>query len=91
MNAEELDLSAANADAALQSDNPDVRRLLGQDGDFGEGPGLSSDWAYRVIEAVGNYGEIFERNLGQRSPLGRERRQNALWSKGGLMYPPPVR
>ncbi|MGA8169887.1 MAG: amino acid ABC transporter substrate-binding protein [Methylocystis sp.] len=91
LNAEELNIASANADESLQSENPDVRRLLGVDGDFGEGLGLSADWAYRVVKQVGNYGEVFERDLGQGSPLAMERRQNALWSKGGLMYAPPVR
>jgi general L-amino acid transport system substrate-binding protein len=91
LNAEELGINSANADDALRSESPDMRRLLGVDGDFGEGLGLSADWAYRVIKQVGNYGEVFERDLGQGSPLAMERRQNALWSKGGLMYAPPVR
>ncbi len=91
LDAEELNIGSANADDALQSENSDIRRLLGVDGDFGAGLGLSADWAYRVIKQVGNYGEVFERNLGQGSPLAMERRQNAPWSKGGLMYAPPVR
>jgi general L-amino acid transport system substrate-binding protein len=91
LSAEELTIASANADEALQSESPDIRRLLGVDGDFGEGLGLSADWAYRVVKQVGNYGEVFERNLGQASPLAMERRQNALWSNGGLMYAPPVR
>jgi general L-amino acid transport system substrate-binding protein len=91
VDAEELGLAAATVDAALSSDHPDVRRLLGVDGDFGEGLGLPADWAYRVVKEVGNYGEVFERNLGAATPFAMERRQNALWSKGGLMYAPPVR
>lgn len=91
VDAEELNVSMAGADEALQSENTDVRRLLGVEGDFGEGLGLSGDWAYRVIKHVGNYGDVFERDLGQGSPLAMERRQNALWSKGGLMYAPPAR
>ncbi len=91
LDAEELGINSANADDALQSESPDIRRLLGVDGDFGEGLGLNADWAYRVVKQVGNYGEVFERDLGQASPLAMERRQNALWSKGGLMYAPPVR
>jgi general L-amino acid transport system substrate-binding protein len=91
LNAEELGINSAKADDALRSESPDIRRLLGVDGDFGEGLGLNADWAYRVIKQVGNYGEVFERDLGQGSPLAMERRQNALWSKGGLMYAPPVR
>ena len=91
VDAEELEIDAHTVDDALKSENPDVRRLLGVDGDFGEGLGLSADWAYRVIKEIGNYGEVFERNLGQGSPLAMERRLNALWTKGGLMYAPPVR
>lgn len=91
LNAEELNLSTANVDKALQSEHADVRRLLGVDGDFGDGLGLSADWAYRVIKLVGNYDEVFERNLGHGSSLAMERRQNALWTNGGLMYAPPVR
>jgi general L-amino acid transport system substrate-binding protein len=91
VDAEELNVGRDNVDEALRADNADVRRLLGLDGDFGEGLGLQADWAYRVIKQVGNYGELFDRNLGQASPLGMERRLNALWSKGGLMYAPPVR
>jgi general L-amino acid transport system substrate-binding protein len=91
VDAEELGVDRDGVDKALESDNPDVRRLLGLDGDFGEGLGLPADWVYRVVKQVGNYGEIFERNLGQSSPLAMERRQNALWTKGGLMYAPPVR
>ncbi len=91
LDAEELGVDSSAVDEALKSENPDIRRLLGVDGDFGEGLGLSADWAYRVIKQVGNYGEVFERNLGQGSPLAMERRLNALWTKGGLMYAPPVR
>ena len=89
--AEEFAVGAQTVDAALTSEIPDLRRLLGADGDFGEGLGLRADWAYRVIREVGNYAEVFERNLGMSSPLAMERRQNALWTKGGLMYAPPVR
>ena len=53
--------------------------------------GLEADWVYRIVKHVGNYGEVFERNLGQGSPIGLDRRLNALWTKGGLMYAPPVR
>ena len=91
VDAEELDVGAKTVDAALNSDNPDLRRLVGIDGDFGEGLGLRPDWAYRVIHEVGNYAEIFDRNLGMSSPFAMERRQNALWTNGGLMYAPPVR
>ncbi|MGD9543066.1 MAG: amino acid ABC transporter substrate-binding protein [Methylocystis sp.] len=91
LDAEELDVSKANADAALSSGNPQIRRLLGVDGAHGGDLGLSEDWAYRIIKHVGNYAEVFDRNLGQGSPFAMERRLNALWTKGGLMFAPPVR
>ena len=89
--AEELDVTQANVDEKLKSDNPAIRRLLGVEGDFGKGLGLTNDWAYRIIKAVGNYGEIFERNVGQGSPIKISRGLNALWNKGGLQYAPPIR
>ena len=75
----------------MKSDNPEIRRLLGAEGKFGEALGLTNDWAYRIIKQVGNYGEVFERNVGQGSPLKIARGLNALWTKGGLQYAPPVR
>jgi general L-amino acid transport system substrate-binding protein len=89
--AEELGVTQANVDEKLKSDNPAIRRLLGVEGDFGKGLGLSNDWAYRIIKAVGNYGESFERNVGQGSPIKIARGLNALWNKGGLQYAPPIR
>jgi general L-amino acid transport system substrate-binding protein len=89
--AEELEITRANVDQQLRSDNPDVRRFLGVDGNFGEQLGLTKDWAYRIIKHVGNYGEAFERNVGQGSLLKIARGLNALWTKGGLQYAPPVR
>ncbi|MFZ6763981.1 amino acid ABC transporter substrate-binding protein [Pseudoroseomonas sp. WGS1072] len=89
--AEEHGITRANVDAMLESQNPEVRRLLGVAGDHGPAMGLDRRWAYHAIKAVGNYGEIFERHLGQDSPLGLERGLNALWNKGGLMYAPPIR
>jgi general L-amino acid transport system substrate-binding protein len=68
-----------------------VKRLLGVEGKFGAGIGLSDDWALRAIMAGGNYGEIFDRNLGAGSPLKLPRGLNALWTKGGILYAPPVR
>jgi general L-amino acid transport system substrate-binding protein len=91
VNAEELGVTQANVDDMKKSDNPDIRRLLGAEGKFGEALGLSDDWAYRIVKLVGNYGEIFERNVGQGSPLRIARGLNALWKKGGLQYAPPVR
>jgi general L-amino acid transport system substrate-binding protein len=91
IDAEELDVSATNVDTALKSEAPRVRHLLGVEGDRGAGLGLPGDWPYRAIKHVGNYAEIFQRNMGQGSPLGMERRVNALWNRGGLMYAPPVK
>ena len=91
LTAEELGVTQANVDEKLKSDNPAIRRLLGVEGDFGKGLGLTNDWAYRIIKAVGNYGEIFDRNVGQGSPIKISRGLNALWNKGGLQYAPPIR
>jgi general L-amino acid transport system substrate-binding protein len=90
VDAEDLGVDSKNVDQALKSDNPHIRRLLGVDGDHGDGLGLAYDWVYRIVKHVGNYGEVFERDLGRDSPIAMERRQNALWSKGGLMYAPPM-
>jgi general L-amino acid transport system substrate-binding protein len=91
VNAEELGITQANVDEMKKSDNPDIKRLLGTEGKFGEAFGLTDDWAYRIIKLVGNYGEVFERNVGQGSPLKIQRGLNALWTKGGLQFAPPVR
>jgi len=91
VNAEELGVTQANVDEKLKSDNPEIKRLLGVEGNFGEQIGLTKDWAYRVIKLVGNYGETFERNVGQGSRLKIARGLNQLWTKGGLQYAPPIR
>jgi len=91
VNAEELGVTKANVDERLKSTNPEIRRLLGAEGDFGKGMGLTSDWAYRIVKHVGNYGESFNRNVGDGSRLKIRRGLNALWNKGGLQYAPPVR
>ncbi|KQW72454.1 amino acid ABC transporter substrate-binding protein [Ensifer sp. Root127] len=93
LNAEEFGITQANLEEMKASDNPDIRRFLGVESDtkIGTDLGLTNDWAVNVIKAVGNYGEVFERNVGQASPLKIERGINALWSKGGLQYGPPVR
>ena len=91
LDAEELGVTNANVDGQLKSTNPEIRRLLGVEGQFGESLGLTKDWAYRIIKNVGNYSEVFERNVGQGSPLKIERGLNALWTKGGLQYGLPVR
>jgi general L-amino acid transport system substrate-binding protein len=91
VNAEELGVTKANVDERLKSTNPEIRRLLGVEGDFGKGMGLGADWAYRIVKHVGNYGESFNRNVGEGSRLKIRRGLNALWNKGGLQYAPPVR
>ncbi len=92
INAEELELRGPGVDdAKIKSKKSDVRRLLGVEGTFGVDMGLDADWAVRAIKAGGNYGEIFERNLGKGSKLGIERGLNAVWNKGGILYVPPVR
>ena len=91
INAEEYGVTQANVDEMATSSNPEVRRLLGYEGEFGRGMGLANDWAAKAIRTVGNYGEMFERNLGQGSPLKIQRGRNALWKDGGLMYAPPIR
>ena len=78
LTAEELGVTQANVDERLQSPSPEIRRLLGVEGDFGKSLGLTNDWAYRMIKAVGNYGESFERNVGQGSPIKIRRGLNAL-------------
>jgi general L-amino acid transport system substrate-binding protein len=89
--AEELGVTSQNIDEMLKSSNPAVQRLLGLTGGFGKMIGLDDRWAYNAIKAMGNYGEIFERHLGKNSPLQLERGVNALWTKGGLQYAPPIR
>lgn len=92
LNAEELGVTQANAaEMMTSSTNPEIRRLLGVEGDFGKGIGLENDWAAKAIKAVGNYGEIFERNVGPNTNLKIERGINAQWNKGGLQYAPPIR
>jgi general L-amino acid transport system substrate-binding protein len=91
LDAEELGVTKGNVEEQLKSPNPEIRRLLGVEGQFGESLGLTNDWAYRIIKRVGNYGEVFERNVGQGSSLKIERGLNALWTKGGLQYGLPVR
>ena len=91
LDAEELGVTKANVDQMKGSDNPEIRRLLGSEGKFGEAVGLTNDWAYRIIKHVGNYGESFERNVGKASPLKLERGLNDLWTRGGLMYAIPFR
>jgi len=91
VDAEELGVHSKNVEEMKKSTNPDVKRLLGIEGDKGKDFGLANDWMATVIKQVGNYSEIFERNVGKDSPLKIERGLNALWSQGGLQYAPPVR
>jgi general L-amino acid transport system substrate-binding protein len=91
INAEELGVTKANVDQMTKNNNPEIKRMLGSEGKFGEAIGLTNDWAFRIIKHVGNYGEIFEKNVGEDSPLKIQRGQNALWTKGGLQYAPPIR
>ena len=91
INAEELGITSKNVDEMMKSTNPDVKRFVGTEGNYGEQIGLTKDWAVRIIKLVGNYGEVFERNVGQGSPLKIDRGLNKLWNKGGIQYAPPVR
>ncbi len=88
VNAEEMGITSKNADSMKNSKNPSIGRFMGGQG---EKLGLDNDWAYNIVKQVGNYGEAFERNVGMSSPLKISRGLNALWSKGGLQYAPPIR
>jgi general L-amino acid transport system substrate-binding protein len=91
VNAEELGVSSKTIERAMQSEKPEVKRLVGTAGNFGEQAGLTNDWAARIVRLVGNYGEVFERNIGTKSPLGIPRGLNHLWTMGGIQYAPPIR
>jgi general L-amino acid transport system substrate-binding protein len=88
INAEELGVTQSNVDSMMGSDNPSIKRLLGEEGNFGEELGLSNDWAANLIKAVGNYGESYDAHV---TPLGLARGVNALWSDGGILYAAPIR
>ncbi|MCO6417028.1 amino acid ABC transporter substrate-binding protein [Siccirubricoccus sp. KC 17139] len=89
--AEELGVTSANAEQLRQSPNPDIRRLLGTDPVLGQALKLDPAWAYNLIRAIGNYGELFDRTIGPKTPIGLERGLNRLWTDGGLMYSWPMR
>ncbi|CAD5292777.1 amino-acid transporter subunit; periplasmic-binding component of ABC superfamily [Bosea sp. 62] len=91
INAEELGVTQGNLAEMLKSDNPEVRRLLGVEGKFGAGLGLTPDWIARIVRHVGNYGESYEHNLGSGSRINLPRGLNNLWSRGGIQFAPPVR
>jgi general L-amino acid transport system substrate-binding protein len=88
---EEYGLTQANLDEKKTSDDPNIQRILGTAEDMGALLGLDKEWAYRALKATGNYGEIFERNVGKNSPLKLERGLNKLWNQGGILYAPPIR
>ncbi len=91
VNAEDLGITKSNVDEMMKSPSPEIRRVLGIEGSSGESLGLTNDWVVRIVKGVGNYGEIFDRNIGANSQLKIERGLNKLWSKGGLQYAPPIR
>ena len=91
LDAEENGVTSQNIGEMMKSTNPEVKRMLGVEGKFGEGLGVSNDWVVNIVTQVGNYGEAFDRNVGAGSPLKVPRGLNNLWSKGGLQYAPPIR
>jgi len=91
INAEELNITSKNIDEMKASSNPDIKRFVGTEGNYGEQLGLAKDWAVSIVKLVGNYGEVFERNVGSDSPLKIDRGLNKLWNKGGIQYAPPIR
>ena len=89
--AEEYGITSKNVDAMLKSDDPAIKRFLGVTPGYGKAVGVDEKWMYNVVKQVGNYGESYDRNVGPATPLKLERGQNALWTKGGLMYAIPFR
>jgi len=91
LEAEEYGITSKNVEQMLKSDNPNVQRILGVNGEMGKGLGVDNRWAYNIVKQVGNYGESFDRNVGKDSPLKLDRGLNAQWTKGGVMYAWPIR
>jgi general L-amino acid transport system substrate-binding protein len=91
INAEELNITSKNIDEMKASTNPDIKRFVGTEGNYGEQLGLPKEWAVSIVKLVGNYGEVFERNVGSGSRLKIDRGLNKLWNKGGIQYAPPIR
>jgi general L-amino acid transport system substrate-binding protein len=91
LNAEELGVTSKNVDEMLKSTNPDIRRLLGVEGEFGKAIGVDNDWIVKIVKGTGNYAEIYDRNVGPNTPLKIARGLNNLWNKGGIQYAPPIR
>lgn len=89
--AEEKGITQANVDEKLKSEDPEIQRMLGVTDDLGPMLGLDKAWGYNIVKQVGNYGEAFDRNLGEKTALGLSRGPNAQWSNGGLLYAPPFR
>lgn len=91
INGEQLELTSTNIDSLTTSPDRAIRRFLGLTGTGGKGLGLADNWAYQIIKQVGNYGEVFERNLGETSPLKLQRGLNKLWNRGGILFAPSLR
>jgi general L-amino acid transport system substrate-binding protein len=91
LDAEELGVSSKTVDEAAKSPQPEIKRMLGTEGTYGEQLGLTKDWVARIVKQVGNYGEVYDRNVGTGSKLGISRGLNRLWTKGGIQYAPPIR
>jgi general L-amino acid transport system substrate-binding protein len=91
LEAEEYDITSKNVDEMLKTENPGIKRILGVTPGMGKALGVDEKWVYNIVKQVGNYGESFERNVGMGSPLKIARGLNALWTKGGLQYAPPIR
>jgi general L-amino acid transport system substrate-binding protein len=88
---EEKGITSKNVDAMLKTDDPDIKRILGVTPGMGKSIGLDEKWVYNIVKQVGNYGEVFDRNVGKDAPMKLERGLNDLWTRGGLMYAPPIR
>jgi len=91
INAEELGINSKNIDDAMKSDKPEVQRFVGVERNYGQEIGLNRDWAARIVRLVGNYGEVYDRNVGDSSKLAIPRGLNQLWTAGGIQYAPPIR
>src|SRR3974390_833702 len=91
INAEEFGITSKNVDEMMKNTRPEIKRFVGTEGNFGEQLGLTNDWAVRIVKRVGNYGEVFERNVGKGSPLKIDRGLKRLWNEGGIQYAPPIR
>jgi len=89
--AEEYGITSKNVDELLKSDSPNLKRILGVTPGMGKALGVDEKWVYNIVKQVGNYGESYDRNLGDGSPLKIDRSLNALWTKAGILYAPPIR